>query len=116
MPVTAWTGSVRSLPAHVTEPDITSPMAGPAQGSGRGPDRAGHRFRQTQIHTNTESNPTANRVPRGKVTTMTTINQFLLHRSATIPQGLRTGAAVVAAGVSTGVSIYLLSLLVGSWA
>jgi hypothetical protein len=65
---------------------------------------------------NTGSNPTANRVPRGKDIKMTTINQFLHHRSVMLPQGLRTAAAVLAAGVSTGVSVYFLSLLVGNWA
>lgn len=66
--------------------------------------------------TQTNSNPTANRVPRGKEKLMTTINEYLQHRTWHIASGLRTGVAVVAAGVSTGASFYLLTLLVGSWA
>ncbi|MCF8529983.1 MAG: hypothetical protein K9G05_00100 [Candidatus Nanopelagicales bacterium] len=47
---------------------------------------------------------------------MTTLNQFLQLRRWNVSAGVRTGTAVVAAGISTGVSVYLLSLLVGSWA
>lgn len=60
-------------------------------------------------------NPTANRVPRGKEVLMSAINQYLHHQADLIPNGVRTGALVVAAGISTGSVVYLLSILVGSW-
>jgi hypothetical protein len=70
----------------------------------------------TELMTPTRKEPDRESCSTRERNHMTTINQYLLHRSAAIPQGLRTGAAVVAAGVSTGVSIYLLAALVGSWA
>ena len=50
---------------------------------------------------------------------MTTINHYLNTRalkSIAISGNIRTATSVFAAGVATGVSVYLLSLLVGSWA
>lgn len=46
---------------------------------------------------------------------MSAINQYLHHQADLIPNGVRTGALVVAAGISTGSVVYLLSILVGSW-
>jgi hypothetical protein len=60
-------------------------------------------------------NPTANRVPRGKEVVMSTINEYLHNQADLIPSGVRTGAAIVAAGIATGSLVYFLSLLVGSW-
>lgn len=47
---------------------------------------------------------------------MTTLNEYLHHRNWKLAGGARVATAVVAAGISTGVSFYLLSILVGSWA
>ena len=78
---------------------------------GRRPDWANHKISRKKI----SSNPTANRVPRGKEAAMSTINQYLHHQAELIPSGIRTGAAVSGAGIATGTVVYFLSLLVGSW-
>jgi hypothetical protein len=46
---------------------------------------------------------------------MSTINEYLHHQVDLIPNGVRAGTAVVAAGVATGTVVYFLSILVGSW-
>ncbi len=46
---------------------------------------------------------------------MSTINEHFHHQADLIPSGVRTGAAVVAAGIATGSVVYFLSILVGTW-
>jgi len=46
---------------------------------------------------------------------MSTINEYLHNQADLIPSGVRTGAAIAAAGVATGSLVYFLSILVGSW-
>jgi hypothetical protein len=46
---------------------------------------------------------------------MSTINEYLHSQAGLIPTGVRTGAAIAAAGIATGSLVYFLSILVASW-
>lgn len=46
---------------------------------------------------------------------MSAINELLHDRAVSIPETIRTGIAIVAAGIATGAVLYVVSLIVASW-